>query len=92
MAKVIITLKIMPESPEAPLHSIESKSIALIKAFAGDVETKTEITPVAFGLKSVNIKFVLDESKGGTDKLEDQIAEIPDVNSVEVTDVRRIIG
>jgi elongation factor 1-beta len=90
--KVIITLKIMPESPESDLKAIEDDSLKLIKGFAGDVETKTIIEPVAFGLQSVNIKFVLDESKGGTDVLEQEISQIPNVNSVEVTDVRRIIG
>jgi len=92
MAKIIVSMRIMPESPESPLHDIETQAMALIKDFAGDVETKTEITPVAFGLKAVDIKFVLDESKGGTDKLEEKISEISGVNSAEVTDVRRIVG
>lgn len=92
MAKVVVTLRIMPESPEINLDEIEKKALDLIKKHAGDVETKTEQQPVAFGLKSLQIMFVMDESKGSTEVLEDQIQDIEGVNSVEVTDVRRAIG
>jgi translation elongation factor EF-1beta len=34
----------------------------------------------------------MDEKKGDTEALEKQISEIPEVNSVELTDIRRIIG
>jgi translation elongation factor aEF-1 beta len=50
------------------------------------------VQPVAFGLKSVNITFLMDEKKGGTDDLEAQITSVEGVNSVECTDVRRIVG
>jgi len=40
----------------------------------------------------LNITFVMDEKKGSTDALEDQLRNIDGVNSAEVTDVRRSIG
>jgi elongation factor 1-beta len=92
MANVIITLKIMPESPEVDLDALEEKIKAKIVEFAGEGEMKTEQEPVAFGLKSLNIIFVMDEAKGGTDKLEEEIASIEGVNSAEAVDVRRAIG
>lgn len=91
MAQVIITLKIMPESPEADLAKIEKQATEKIASFGGEVG-KAEITPVAFGLKALNLFFVMDESKGATDLLEKQIEAVEGVNSVEVTDVRRAIG
>ena len=91
MAQVIITMKIMPESPDADLAKIEEQSKYHIKKFGGEVG-KSEHVPVAFGLKSVNLTFVMDESKGGTDELENQIKDIEGVNSAEVIDVRRAIG
>ncbi len=92
MANVIVTLKIMPESPDTDLSLIESESKKMIEAFAGKGDMKAEQEPVAFGLKALKIMFILDENKGTTDKLEAEIAAVAGVNSVEVTDVRRAIG
>jgi elongation factor 1-beta len=92
MANVIITLKIMPESPEIDLSKIEEDAKSKINAFAGEGDMKSEQEPVAFGLKALKILFVMDESKGSTEELEKQVAEIEGVNSVEVVDVRRAIG
>lgn len=83
----------MPESPEVDLTAVEEATKKLIYTFAEEeVETKTEIEPVAFGLKAINLMFVADEAKGTTEKLEEQVEALEGVNSVEVTDVRRVIG
>jgi len=92
MANVIITLKIMPSSPEEDLERIKINALQVIKDFTGETETRTSIHPVAFGLQFLQIIFVADEKKGSTEALENKIAEIEGVNSVEVTDVRRAIG
>ncbi len=92
MAVVVVTLKIMPESPEVDLSSIQNKAEEEIKKFAGNTEIKTEQEPIAFGLKALKIIFVMDENKGSTDSLEESIKTISGVNSVEAVDVRRAIG
>jgi len=92
MADVVITLKIMPESPESDLSSIEKMAKKEIEYFAGKSEFRVSVEPVAFGLKSLSIKFVMNESKGSTEKLEGKIRSIKNVSSVEVVDVRRAIG
>jgi len=91
MAEVVVTLRIMPESPETNLKQIEHAAGSEIKHFGGEVG-KVDIQPVAFGLKSVTLIFVMDEKKGSTDALEEKISQIDGVQSVEVTDVRRAIG
>jgi len=91
MAEVIITLKIMPETPEVDLKKVEEKAKVLISDFGGEVG-KVEIEPVAFGLNSLKLIFVMDESKGDTESLEKDISELEDVIGVEVVDVRRAIG
>ena len=91
MAEVIVTLKIMPESVDVDLEAIEHKVKQAVADFGGEVG-KVEHKPVAFGLKALMIYFVMDESIGSTEKLENIIAEFHGVNSVEVTDVRRAIG
>ena len=92
MAKAVVTLKIMPDDPEIDLEALEERALEKINAFSGTEDTKTEIQPVAFGLKALQIMFVMDESKGDTESLEKQIEAFEGVMSCETTDVRRAIG
>ena len=92
MAQVVITLKIMPSSPQIDLGKIEQKAKAKIVDFSQNYEMKSEQEPIAFGLKALKITFVMDESKGSTDSLEENIKKINGVNSVEAIDVRRAIS
>ncbi|MBN1377306.1 elongation factor 1-beta [Candidatus Woesearchaeota archaeon] len=92
MANVIITFSIMPESPDVDLDSLTEEIKTDIKEFTGNEEMKTEMKPMAFGLKSLIVMFVMDEQKGTTDALEEKISRIEGIKSVEVTDVRRAIG
>ncbi len=91
MANVIITFRIMPESPSVNLNWISGQVSNLIAEFGGNVG-KVEEEPIAFGLKALKIYFVLDEQKGSTQHLEEKISLISGVNSIEVVDVRRAIG
>ncbi len=91
MSKVVVTIKIMPEDPSTNLHDVEKDAKDLIKRFGLEVG-KVEIEPIAFGLNALKLIFVMDESKGGTEDLEDQLRNIDGVNSVETIDVRRTIG
>lgn len=91
MAQVIVKMKIMPESPEVNLDDVFENINTEVKNFGGEIG-KREIIPVAFGLKSLEVIFVMDESKGSTDELESKLNEIEGVQSVEVTDVRRAMG
>ena len=92
MAQVVATIKIMPKSTESDISLLQNKAEEEIKKFAGDTEIKTEQEPIAFGLKALKIIFVMDESKGSTETLEENIKKIDGVNSVEVVDVRRAVG
>jgi len=92
MAQVIITFKIMPTSPDENLEIIKEHALKKIAKFTGNTETRVKIEPIAFGLCSLNIICISDEKKGGTDSLEEDIKQIPGVNSVEVIDVRRAMG
>ena len=92
MANTIVTVKIMPTSPEVDLEAVKEKAMKEILAFNDGKETKTSIEDVAFGLKSINLVFVMDEDLGSTEELEEKIKAIEHVASVEVIDVRRAIG
>ena len=92
MSRVVVTIKIMPESPESDISLLQINAEGEIKKFAGDTEFKTEQEPIAFGLTALKIIFVMDESLGSTETLEENIKNIDGVNSVEVIDVRRAVG
>lgn len=91
MASVVATIKVMPESPETDLKAIEVKAKKFITQFGAELG-KTEIHPVAFGLNALHLFIITPEEKGSIESLENQIATIEGVNSVDVIDVRRAIG
>ena len=91
MSKVVVTLKIMPESPQVNLELIEKEAAKILAKFGCEIGKK-EINPIAFGINALMLMFLMDESKGSTEKMEEKLAEIPGVNSVTVEDVRRTLG
>ncbi len=92
MPNVVVTFRIMPGSPDADLSEIELKAKKEIFEFCNTDEFKTKIEPIAFGLNALYLLFVMDENIGSTESLEKKITQIDEVESVEVTDVRRAIG
>ena len=92
MGSAVVTVKIMPDNPEVDLAKIEEESKKIILEVVGESDMKVSQEPVAFGLTSLNIIFVMDENKGSTEELEAQISNLEGVNSVECTDVRRAVG
>lgn len=92
MARVVVTLRIMPQSTEVNLNELETKAKQEIIDFCNSEEFKISIKPIAFGLKALEILFVMNEGIGSTEKLEQKISQIDGVESVEVTDVRRAVG
>lgn len=95
MATAVVTVKIMPESPEIDLDKVTEKVQQVIREFTerdDPADQKVEIEPIAFGLKAIKIIFAMDEAKGSPDAIEDKITAIEGVQGFEVTDVRRAIG
>jgi len=96
MASVVVTLKIMPKSPEVNLDQVYDRASKHVRNFVDakhkDGEIRKEIEPIGFGLNALKMLFVMDENIGSTDKLEEQIKNTEGVESVEATDVRRTIG
>ena len=90
MGTALVTIKIMPESPESDLDEIQNKAKQIIEEKGGKTpSTKTE--PVAFGLNAILLNFAMDESLS-QDDFENPLKELDGVNSVEVIDFRRAFG
>jgi len=92
MANAVVTVKIMPESPDVDLDALKEKSLQEIAKFNGGKDTKVDIQPVAFGLKAISIIFVMDEALGSPDPVAEKITQYEEVASAEISDVRRAIG
>lgn len=92
MGQLIITIKIMPKSPELDLNEIEKNTKEIIIKYVGEGEMRVSQEPLAFGLSSLNIIFVMNEADNKLNEIEEEVAKIEGVNSIEVTDVRKAIG
>ncbi|NQU78716.1 elongation factor 1-beta [Candidatus Woesearchaeota archaeon] len=92
MGTAIVTITIMPTSPEIDFVPVEENVARLVQEFAGEGDRKSEIEPVAFGLKCLKYTFVMDENLGSPDTVAEKILAVEGVQSAEVSDVRRAIG
>jgi elongation factor 1-beta len=90
MANVLVTIKVLPESPEVSFSWL-SEQVEPKIASVGKI-LKTERQPIAFGLNALLITFLMDESKGSTETLEKEISGLQGVSNVDVVDVRRAVG
>jgi elongation factor 1-beta len=92
MATAVVTITIMPESPDTDLEHIKTETARIVREFAGERDTKVSEVPIAFGLKAVNFIFVMSEDLGSPDQVAEKVEKIKGVNSAEISDVRRAIG
>ena len=81
MGNVAIVMRIMPDGPGEDLEKLKSQIKDSI-----NVESIEE-EPIGFGLTALKVLVIRPDSAGGTDELENKIAEIEGVGNVEVTDV-----
>jgi len=91
MAKMFVTVKIMPESTDVDFSNVRSEAKLIAESFGAELLDKDVIEPIAFGLKALKLMFMLDESLG-SDDLAGKIANIEGVSSAEVCDMRRAVG
>lgn len=90
MGTVLITTKVMPDSPSADLSAIKAEAKSRLEKEGGKNLTFEE-KPVAFGLKSLHIKVEFPEEKG-SDFVEVALSSIPHVSSAVIEDYRRAFG
>ncbi len=80
----------MPSSPETDLKVVEDKAKEIISKTGNVMDVRKE--PIGFGLVAVVVKFNMDESKGSTDAMEEELKSIDGVESAEVVSVSRAFG
>ncbi len=92
MSKVMVDLKVLPESPEVDYEELAEtvreklEGLDIVESIEGIDEE-----PIAFGLKAIRVKVVVPDAEGGTDRLEETLKEIDDVKQVEVVSASRTL-
>ncbi|UCE11595.1 MAG: elongation factor 1-beta [Candidatus Thorarchaeota archaeon] len=88
MARVVITLKIMPEDIDVDIMDLLERVKQSVPE--GTDVRANEIVPVAFGLKAIRMNVAREEAMGGTDDIEAAISALDGVSQVEVEMVSRM--
>lgn len=89
MGKVVVTLRVMPKGVDTDLDKLKADVTNVLKNYAeGSMGFKK--VPIAFGLVSLDVMFMMPEREGGTDPVEKEISSLPDVSGVTVVGVTLI--
>ena len=77
--KVLVSFKIMPKSVDSDLEkmkkNIEEKHQGLVENF--------KIEDIAFGIKMLRVLYLVGDESGITDKLQNELEKIDEIESVE---------
>jgi elongation factor 1-beta len=89
MGEVVAVIKIMPNGVDVDLEKMKENLAAVMPAgidLSGIAEE-----PIAFGLVALMATVVVGDVEGGTDSVENAFAEVPDVESVQVAEIGRLL-
>jgi elongation factor 1-beta len=90
MGVALFQIKVMPESPSVNLVSLTEFCKEIVEEF-GATQVKIEEQAVAFGLKALIVGFRISEDVDSS-KLEEGLANLDEVSSVQIIDYRRAIN
>lgn len=90
MAFLAVTLRVMPASPDVDLAQLRGKVEEKLVAIGANLGTFKE-EPIAFGLKALIFVFRWKEDQD-PDVIETEVAKLENVNSVQITEARRMLG
>jgi elongation factor 1-beta len=82
MGQVAVLFRLMPRGVETDLAAVRS---ALAGALPAGVKIRgTQVRDIAFGLKSLLVSVVMDDTGGILESTEHALAKLPEIESVEV--------
>ena len=85
MGKVAATYNLMPEGSTIDMEALKAKMPGFVPE--GVTILKGEVKPFAFGLKILDITFLMSDSEGIMDRLEEKLRSIEGIQGVESTQV-----
>jgi elongation factor 1-beta len=84
MAKVLLTIRVMPEDVNTDLESIKNEISSKIGAQIKEV-------PIAFGIVSLYVSTIIEDKEGEIEKVEKLLKEIKGVGEIEVLEITRTL-
>ncbi len=85
MGEVGLQYRILPEGLEIDLDAL---LVDIKKSLPEGANLRaSEQKPVAFGLKALHVLIVMDDKKGGSEVVEEALAKVPGVQSVEMIEI-----
>ena len=93
-ARVLAIIKILPEDDTVDLNKMKEDLKAVLPTDNKEIYIhKFEEEPIAFGLNALKVYVVLPGVyEGGTQKVEDNFAQVKGVSTVEVEMVRSLLA
>ena len=88
MGKVAVTYNLLPEETSFDMEGLKERMPGLIPA--GVQPFKAEVRPFAFGLKVLEIVFVMDDANNVMEELEEKLRSIEGIQTVENTGITLI--
>jgi elongation factor 1-beta len=85
MGKVAATYNLMPDGTSIDMEALKAKMPGIVPE--GVTILKGEVKPFAFGLKVLDITFLMNDSEGIMDRLEEKLRSIEGIQGVESTQV-----
>ncbi len=82
MGMVLVTLKVLPDGVESNLDEITEE----LKNLGVGRFNSIEKEPIAFGLVALKPSYVVEDSGGVSDLLEEKVREVSGVKAAEVVD------
>lgn len=87
MARVVLTIRILPKEAGADLDGLRKRIEASLPR--GTYVHRTSEEPIAFGLVALVADVVMPEEEGGSEVVENAIKSVDGVSSIQVLMVRR---
>ncbi len=85
MAKLLVEVRIFPESAEVDLEALKKRIVEVVSP------EKIEEQPIAFGLVALRVFKITEEKEGVAEELEKKLKEIEGVGEAEVVSVSRTV-